>query len=104
MAKPFVITQPTGTVTVQSTVITDSTATGGAVFNAPIASLNIDGGGNTGWVFGGDDAGFLESFTMESAVESNIDSTSEQLSLDTLISSSMEGINNYVFIRATPDG
>jgi len=45
------ISQSTGTVTATHLSIKDSIATGGATFNA-LDATNINGGNNTGWVFG----------------------------------------------------
>ena len=49
---PYTLSKPSGTVNVNYTSITDSTATGGAVWNAFTSNGNINGGGNTGWNFG----------------------------------------------------
>jgi hypothetical protein len=45
------ITKASGTVTASYANISYSNATGGAVFKAPLTT-NIDGGNNTGWIFG----------------------------------------------------
>lgn len=47
----FTISKASGTVNAQYTSLTNSTATGGATFYALIGNGNIDGGGNTGWIF-----------------------------------------------------
>ncbi len=45
------LSKASGTVTVTGLTITDSTATGGATWNAFTSDGNEDGGGNSGWVF-----------------------------------------------------
>jgi len=45
------ISMSSGTVNATNCTISNSTATGGATFNALVANGNIDGGGNTGWNF-----------------------------------------------------
>lgn len=46
------LSQASGTVNASRLTIKDIAATGGATFNAPRSSSNIDSGGNTGWNFG----------------------------------------------------
>ncbi len=48
----YTLSQTSGTVDAVYTTITDSTATGGATWNALVANGNIDGGNNSGWNFG----------------------------------------------------
>lgn len=46
------ITQSSGLITsVSNCTISDSTATGGAAFYAYTTAINVDSGGNTGWIF-----------------------------------------------------
>ena len=45
------ISDASGTINVSYCSITDSAATGGATWNSPTASGNVDGGNNTGWNF-----------------------------------------------------
>ena len=45
------ITKASGTVTASYANISYSNATGGATFKAPLTT-NIEGGNNTGWIFG----------------------------------------------------
>ena len=47
----YTLSQTTGTVSASYTTITDSTATGGATWQAFKTNYNIDGGNNTGWDF-----------------------------------------------------
>ena len=49
---PATLSKASGTVDVSYLAIKDSTATGGATWNAPTSSGNVDNGGNTGWIFG----------------------------------------------------
>lgn len=47
----FTLSDASGTNNVSYCSITDSTATGGATWNSYTTNGNVDGGGNTGWVF-----------------------------------------------------
>lgn len=49
---PATLSKASGTVTASYLDIADSTATGGATWDADIARGNVDHGGNSGWVFG----------------------------------------------------
>jgi hypothetical protein len=49
---PATLSKSTGTVSVSYVSITDSTATGGATWQAYTSNGNVDGGGNSGWDFG----------------------------------------------------
>jgi len=55
----FTLSMVDGAVNAINCNITNSNATGGAIFNALLSDGNVDGGGNSGWNFG-------ESFTIES--------------------------------------
>ncbi|CAB4168995.1 hypothetical protein UFOVP581_31 [uncultured Caudovirales phage] len=46
------ISQASGAVVTSNMTIIDSNATGGALWNAPTAQSNVNGGNNTGWNFG----------------------------------------------------
>lgn len=48
---PFTLSDSSGTINVSYCSITDSTATGGATWNSLLTNGNVDGGGNTGWIF-----------------------------------------------------
>ena len=50
-AATHTISDASGTNTVTYNTITNSIATGGATFNALLTAGNVDGGGNTGWLF-----------------------------------------------------
>lgn len=50
---PFIIKQTSGTVSLQNCTIIGCYAVGGAAFNSPLTSGNVDGGGNYGLVFSG---------------------------------------------------
>jgi hypothetical protein len=47
------LSKSSGTVTTSYLNISNNIATGGATWLAPTANGNVDGGGNTGWIFGG---------------------------------------------------
>lgn len=47
----FTLSKSSGTVSVSYCTISNSTATGGAIWQAFTANGNTDGGGNTGWIF-----------------------------------------------------
>lgn len=47
------VSKSSGSVAVDYTSISDSSATGGATWDADVSRGNVDAGGNTGWVFGG---------------------------------------------------
>lgn len=49
---PATLSKASGIVDVSYLAIKDSTATGGATWNSPTSSGNVDNGGNTGWLFG----------------------------------------------------
>jgi hypothetical protein len=49
---PATLSKSTGTVSVSYLNIVDSTATGGATWQAYTSNGNVDGGGNSGWDFG----------------------------------------------------
>ncbi len=49
---PATLSKSTGTVSVSYVNIVDSTATGGATWQAYTSNGNVDGGGNSGWDFG----------------------------------------------------
>ena len=49
---PHTLSDASGTVSVSYLTISDSTATGGATWQAYTSNGNIDGGGNSGWDFG----------------------------------------------------
>ena len=48
----FILSKASGTINVTNTIIQDSTAIGGATWNALRTNGNINGGNNTGWHFG----------------------------------------------------
>ena len=48
----FTLSKSSGTVSVSYVDIKDSNATGGATWNSPTTSGNVDSGNNTGWTFG----------------------------------------------------
>lgn len=47
----FTLSQPSGVVSMSNTTITDSVATGGALWQAYLINDNVDGGNNVGWDF-----------------------------------------------------
>jgi hypothetical protein len=51
-ASQFTLSKASGTVSVSFVDIADSNATGGATWNAFTSNGNVDGGNNTGWIFG----------------------------------------------------
>lgn len=56
---PAIISKASGTVSATYTNITKSTATGGATFSAPAGLGNVNGGGNTGWIFSASGGNFF---------------------------------------------
>lgn len=48
---PWTIEVPSGIVSANKVILINSHAVGGATFLAPTANGNVDGGGNTGWLF-----------------------------------------------------
>lgn len=48
---PATLSKSSGTVSVSYLTLVDSTATGGAIWNAYTSDGNVDGGGNSGWNF-----------------------------------------------------
>lgn len=58
---PATLSKASGTVTAAYANISYSTATGGATFKAPLTT-NVNGGGNTGWIFAVPGAGNFFSF------------------------------------------
>lgn len=49
---PWILSISSGTISLEYCTLVDSTAEGGATFNALISDSCVDGGGNTGWNFG----------------------------------------------------
>lgn len=89
--QPFIIHQDTGTVEVENCTIINSTAEGGATFSAPLIDGNVNGGGNTGWVFGGiETPSIYESANATSSVVSNMDNISEQATISESFGSNID--------------
>lgn len=63
----YTFSQAAGTVNATNMLISDNIATGGATWNAPFGSGNVDNGNNTGWNF---DVPFNVRYEMESSLRS----------------------------------